>query len=369
MGSRAVLGRSGQRSRGLRLLSVGGVRAGVLALICGLWACGQPSAPVSTAPDGPGSGLAAAAVASKAAEPLAGYSVDAINSELERLMWRECDRQVKEVGYFSYSLCTVSDAQGNVTILSASSALTQAGDGVKYWFRDSGELYAVEYLHSGEILVLVAEDRQTIVALMPQQDLQFTTDAARWQALTLEAQEAGAEIRSQFESGSGAATENPAQGDLPMAVVRLTREGGDPHHRWATFEVPQADTAVSAYGGALRWYDAHLATMVALTADQFCGHQSARGAYFNYEADGGSVFMGQIFVSCSVARSAVETFGQGQYAWVVLEEAWGDGEPLDQWVPDLPDAVVPQFRQQVVQQLTPDCIETGGTRICPGDRI
>ena len=265
------------------------------------------------------------------------------------------------------SLCTVSDAQGHTITLSASSALTQEGDGVQYWFGDSGELYAVEYLHSREILVLVADDLQTIVELVPQQELQFTADVARWQALTREAQAAVAEIQSQFWAGIAAG--NPAQGDLPMAVVRLAREGGDPHHRWATFEVPQANTAVSAYGGALRWYDAHLATMVALTADQFCGHPSARGAYFNYEADGGSVFVGQIFVSCSVARSAVETFGQGQYTWVVLEEAWGAGEPLDQWVPDLPDAVVPQFRQQVVQQLTPDCIEIGGTRLCPGDRL
>ncbi|TVQ10611.1 MAG: hypothetical protein EA368_07125 [Leptolyngbya sp. DLM2.Bin27] len=291
--------------------------------------------------------------------------MDDIYSELERMMARDCDRQVKEIGNVLYSLCTVSDAEGQPTTLSASSALIPEGDGVAYWFRDSGELYAVEYLHTGEILVLVPAGQQTIVELVPQQDLQVITDAARWHELTIDAQEAVADIRSQLAAESS----TTAQGSPPVAVVRVARDGGDPHHRWATFEVPQADTSSSAWGGALRWYDAHLATMVALTADQFCGHQSARGAYFNYEADGGSVFMGQIFVSCSMARSVIETYGQGQYAWVVLEEAWGGVEFLDQWVPDLPDTAVPQFHQTVVQQLNPECIQTGGTRLCPGDRI
>ncbi|WOD41019.1 hypothetical protein [Nodosilinea sp. E11] len=344
------------------------LRVGGLALTLGLFACGQVSTSVFT-PSEPS--LAVADVASKADGPPAGYSVDDIYSELERMMARDCDRQVKAIGNLIYTLCTVSDAEGQLITLSASSALTPEGDGVAYWFRSSGELYAVEYLHTGEILVLVPAGQQTIIELVPQQDLQVITDAARWQALTSGALEAVADIQTQIEVQAQLETRSDAavEAGPPMALVKVAREGGDPHHRWVTFEVPQAVTSSSAWGGALRWYDAHLATMVALTADQFCGHQSARGAYFNYEADGGSIFMGQIFVSCSVARSVIETYGQGQYAWVVLEEAWGDAESLDQWVPDLPDTMVPQFRQTVVQQLTPECIETGGTRLCPGDRI
>jgi hypothetical protein len=153
----------------------------------------------------------------------------------------------------------------------------------------------------------------------------------------------------------------------PLGVVKLPRQGGDMHHRWPTFVVPQASTAISAYGGAARWYDVHLATMVALTADQFCGNPAARGAYFNYEAEGGNVFMGQIFISCGSAREIISAFGQGAAVQVTLEEAGGPPEFLEQRIPNLTDGVMAQFRRQVVEQLTPECSDGSAPR-CPGDR-
>lgn len=116
----------------------------------------------------------------------------------------------------------------------------------------------------------------------------------------------------------------------------------------------------------MRWYDLHLATMVALTADQFCGNPSARGAYFNYEADGGSVYMGQYFIPCNTAKELMDTFGRGRQISVEMEEGGFDLGTTQQAVPALPDSMMAQFRRQVVDVLTPECSDGG---LCPGDRI
>jgi len=155
----------------------------------------------------------------------------------------------------------------------------------------------------------------------------------------------------------------------PLGEVRLAREGGDPKHRWATFIVPQGDTATTIEDSPLRWYDAHLAMMIALTADQFCGHPSAQGAYFNYEAEGGAVFMGKLFISCDAAREIMDEYGRAQTAGVRMQEGGFDLGWVAQPIPQLSDVQVSEFQEMLIEQFPPSCLETGGYTICPGDRL
>jgi hypothetical protein len=159
-----------------------------------------------------------------------------------------------------------------------------------------------------------------------------------------------------------------AQTALPITRINVARAGGDTFHRWVTFVVPDKDTSASAYGGALSRYDVHIAKMIELTAHEFCNHQSRRGAYFNYEADNGRIFMGKIFVSCGTARSAIETYGVGKAEKTIVQYA-GNPEPVNVPVLDLRGAKIRTFQRTTVKNLTPECIETGGKKICPGDRI
>lgn len=345
-------------------------KAGLLGLAMGLMACGQAAVDSSD----PG---ALALVAAEASDPSASglaedgngeerYTGDAIGTEIERMMHRGCaSRDGLDAGMVFYSVCFGADGQPlNIELTSpvypgADEFLT-----TRYWFRDSGTLYAVENNTSqGHVRNVLATDGKTVIHQNERWEMETVVDAAWWQELTQSADQTLDDFHG-YRDNFAQAEQAGVKGDTPIAVVKIPRTGGDFNHRWATFVVPQASTAVSAEGGAMRWYDLHLATMVALTADQFCGNPSTRGAYFNYEADGGSVFMGQYFIDCGTARELMATFGQERQISVVMEEVHAT-ETIAQYVPRLSDAVMPQFRRQVVDFFAPDCSE----HHCPGDRI
>ncbi|WP_416666252.1 hypothetical protein [Egbenema bharatensis] len=363
-----------------------GLRVGAIATLFGLMACGQSDAPNASGSSAPADAVPMATVPtatavrsseSSASTPApvtlsAGLTADRIDREIERMLSRDCDFSQKEEGGVEYTLCKTLDELDFPFVLMASSILVPEGSGFRYWFQDNGDLYIIERIEPAAAngRTVLVDDRQTVIYFEGQGEPEVFVDSAQWQQLSEESWIAMSAIRERFDSELMDFSNISMTGtQLPMATVTLARTGGDFNHRWATFVVPQSDTSESAYGGALRWYDAHIATMVAMTADQFCGRPSDRGAYFNYEADDSAVFMGQIFVSCATARSVMETYGRGRHTWVVLDEGGMESEVFDVWIPELPDGVVSQFQQTVLPEFTPECIEPGGTRICPGDRL
>ncbi|WP_017306180.1 hypothetical protein [Spirulina subsalsa] len=287
-----------------------------------------------------------------------------INQELQRLKSRPCEeRPERNIGAVLYSLCMDTTVGGRTRILSASSSVP-GETGATYWFRDDGEFYAFEQiLPEGTTFFILLDDQETILELNPQGQVDSIRDRSEWQDLMEHSREAIAMI--QQELGVGAVR---AAGSPPVGSLLVAGQGGDFNHRTLTLTVPQSDTSSSIRGGAARWYDLHLATMVALTADYYCNHQSTRGVYFNYRADGGDVFMGQVFISCPEARSIMDRFGREEEAWVTLDRPDVDGDSIHYEIPNFTDTKAREFQRTIVRQLTPDCIESGGKQFCPGDR-
>ncbi|MFN7662105.1 MAG: hypothetical protein ACK5PQ_00010 [Alphaproteobacteria bacterium] len=117
----------------------------------------------------------------------------------------------------------------------------------------------------------------------------------------------------------------------------------------------------------MRLYDVHIAKMIEITADQFCNADSNEGAYFNYEADDGQIFMGKVFISCRLARYAKATYGLGRPERTVLQYA---GNPEVVYIPvlDLNGSRIKEFQDLVATRINPQCIKMERT-ICPGDRL
>ena len=294
-----------------------------------------------------------------------GYSVPGIKRELQRMKNRPCEQRAEQnIGAVFYWVCMDNSVVGKTGILAASSSLPGEQQGATYWFRDDGQLYAFEQISpGGSVFSVLADDRQTIITLGVQGEVEAIANRTEWEELSNHSHNAVAIIREELGADTVAAAGNPPVGSLLVAG-----QGGDFYHRTLTLTVPQSDTSRSVKGGALRWYDLHLATMVGLTADHYCNHQSTRGVYFNYQADGGDVFMGQFFISCSTARSIMDTYGREEVVWVTLNRPEADRDSIYQSIPNFTDATAREFQRTVVTELTPDCIETGGITICPGDR-
>jgi hypothetical protein len=154
-----------------------------------------------------------------------------------------------------------------------------------------------------------------------------------------------------------------AETAVPITRISFAGAGGNFSQRYGTFVVPDQDTAISAYGGALTRYDVHLAKMIEITHFQWCETRpNYRGVYYNYSADNGRVFMGQFYISCALAKNAVNTFGVGRPEQTVI---YNRDNPSVEAIPvlDLNGRKIPEF-QRLVQSIRPQCID----QLCPGDQ-
>jgi hypothetical protein len=67
-----------------------------------------------------------------------------------------CESQEKQVKGITYQICR---SQGK--IVSASEAITEAGDGVGYWF-EKGQVVAVRYFHDGTLVIFTGSKVKTV---------------------------------------------------------------------------------------------------------------------------------------------------------------------------------------------------------------
>ncbi|MBD1920705.1 hypothetical protein H6F77_06360 [Microcoleus sp. FACHB-831] len=107
-----------------------------------------------------------------------------------------------------------------------------------------------------------------------------------------------------------------ATGDIAVNAIRLDTYTGSTKPRRAYFEVPDSNTAVSAYGDRMTLSDVHIARMIALTHNYHCTSIYTRGVenvmIWNYAADSGRLSKGQVRLRCSVVEWAVKTYGLGR---------------------------------------------------------
>jgi hypothetical protein len=181
---------------------------GLVALSFGLLACGQldastiaPSPAVATTP--PQQESPAASQSSESPTPSVSakpaISAEAVYAEFNRLDQKACKKQEKIIGNIRYVYCTFTDSQGVVRPVLASSSLANEGDGADYLLNEKGEIYAIRYLHSGEVVVLIPDGTNTIVELVGKRQIKTTVDRTRWNQLELSARDAIVGIAEQFD--------------------------------------------------------------------------------------------------------------------------------------------------------------------------
>lgn len=151
---------------------------------------------------------------------------------------------------------------------------------------------------------------------------------------------------------------------VPINRIDFAGAGGNFNQRYGTFVVPDRDTTVSAYGGKLTRYDVHIAKMIEVTQYQWClPRKGYQGVYFNYRADNGKVFMGQIYISCQLAARAFSDFGVGRSEQTAIYDRGNGPEMIGIPVLNLNGSKIARF-QTLVNGLKPKCVEN----VCPGDR-
>lgn len=67
-----------------------------------------------------------------------------------------CAAQKKEVKGITYELCRI-----NGKVVSASESITEAGDGVGYWF-EKGQVVAIRYFHDGTLVTFAGSKVKTV---------------------------------------------------------------------------------------------------------------------------------------------------------------------------------------------------------------
>jgi hypothetical protein len=163
----------------------------------------------------------------------------------------------------------------------------------------------------------------------------------------------------------GAASLTPMATALQVPITQINFAGsGSLPLTTATFTVPDRNTTISA-GQGLRRYDAHVAKMIELTQFWCQGRQPDFTVEWNYEADGGKVFMGQYPMTCRFAGNVFQTIGNGPRERVIISYR---GNPRSETIQalDLKAAKAKKFRN-LVQTIKPQCIEN--LNICPGDSL
>lgn len=152
---------------------------------------------------------------------------------------------------------------------------------------------------------------------------------------------------------------------VPDAKISFAGAGGIFSSRTATFTVPN-DTVITPVENELRLYEVHLAKMIEVT-ENFCQDRDDDYLiYWNYEAEGGKIFMGEYALSCQFARQTLENFGTSGTENLTI---YHRGNPVTEEISVLKiNSDNAQEFIELVQSIEPQCIDMT-PKICPGDRL
>jgi hypothetical protein len=154
---------------------------------------------------------------------------------------------------------------------------------------------------------------------------------------------------------------------IPIANhnISIAGAGGDFSSRTATLQVPDKTTTQQVKYG-LRLYDLHLAKMIEVTNNYCRDRESGYIVHWNYEAEGGEVYMGKYDFSCQFAQGIMKKFGTSTPENVTIDYA-GNPQKVQVTTLNLNSKNAQEFAR-LVQSIKPTCIE-GNPPICPGDRL
>ncbi len=148
--------------------------------------------------------------------------------------------------------------------------------------------------------------------------------------------------------------------------VSIAGAGGDFTGRAATLSTKDKTiTKVVKYG--LRSYDLHVAKMIEVSNDYCKDRPEDYVMHWNYMAADGTIFMGEYHIPCTLANDTMEKFGSKGMETIPITYAGTEQETTFPAL-NLTKANAADFAK-FVQTLKPSCIETSGSKICPGDRL
>jgi hypothetical protein len=94
------------------------------------------------------------------------------DQKMRTLTSQPCERLSKTEDGVVYSICTIDEGGGDARVLSASSASQEAGDGVEYWYAETGKVYAIRFFHLGQTFIFDLEDGRLKVQLISASELE-----------------------------------------------------------------------------------------------------------------------------------------------------------------------------------------------------
>jgi hypothetical protein len=112
------------------------------------------------------------------------------HQKMETLTRQPCDRLSKTEDGVVYSICTIDEGGGDARILSASSASQEAGDGVEYWYVETGKVYGIRFFHTGQTFIFDPEEGRLKVQLLSANEIEteFSPEMrSRMEAMAIEA--------------------------------------------------------------------------------------------------------------------------------------------------------------------------------------
>jgi len=117
--------------------------------------------------------------------------------------------------------------------------------------------------------------------------------------------------------GQSAIAQATNPGDIAINTIRIESTlDASARVRQGYFEVPNRNTTVSAFGGRMRLYDAHMARMIALSHQFYCQQPYSAGIekvmVWDYRANNGRINMGTFNMPCTLVEQTVSAYGLGR---------------------------------------------------------
>lgn len=124
---------------------------------------------------------------------------ESFHRNFEKIKKQPCNEKLKTEKSVRYRICTVNQRNGQTRIVSASEANIEVGDGMGYWFTETGKVYAIRFFHSGETFVFGLENGRLLAELIDKRQVNMDFKDEQRKNLEKLARDGGKRIIQRFK--------------------------------------------------------------------------------------------------------------------------------------------------------------------------
>ncbi|MEG4319657.1 MULTISPECIES: hypothetical protein [unclassified Microcoleus] len=124
---------------------------------------------------------------------------ESFHRNFEKIEKQPCNDHLKTEKSVRYRICTVNQGNGQTRIVSASEANIEAGDGMGYWFTETGKVYAIRFFHSGETFIFGLENGRLLAELIDKRQVNMDFKDEQRKNLEKLARDGGKSIIQRFK--------------------------------------------------------------------------------------------------------------------------------------------------------------------------